>query len=90
MEKIGIKFRKHSDEIWAEFKQICNVYFDRLHESRKDEIEAEVAAFERKKDYLEQMKTFELVGEHKTDLDAIKAHIAAWKELGKVLKTVVT
>ena len=30
------------------------------------------------------MKTFELVGEHKTDLDAIKAHIAAWKELGKV------
>ena len=83
-KKIGHVPRKHSDEIWAEFKQICNAYFDRLHESRKDEIEAEVAAFERKKDYLEQMKTFELVGEHKTDLDAIKAHIAAWKELGKV------
>ncbi|MFY8111444.1 MAG: DUF349 domain-containing protein [Flavobacterium sp.] len=83
-KKIGHVPRKHSDEIWAEFKQICNAYFDRLHESKKDEIEAEVAAFERKKDYLEQMKTFELVGEHKTDLDAIKAHIAAWKELGKV------
>ncbi|CCG52995.1 Protein of unknown function [Flavobacterium indicum GPTSA100-9 = DSM 17447] len=83
-KKIGHVPRKNSDEIWAEFKQICNAYFDRLHDSRKGEIEAEVAAFERKKEYLENLKTFELVGEHKTDLDAIKGHIAAWKELGKV------
>lgn len=81
---IGHVPRKHSDEIWAEFKQVCNAYFDRLHDSRKGEIEAEVAAFEKKKEYLENLKSFELVGEHKTDLDAIKAHIATWKELGKV------
>ena len=37
-----------------------------------------------KKEYLEIIRAFELVGEHKTDLDAIKAHIAAWKQLGKV------
>ena len=76
--------RKHSDEIWATFKTICNTYFDRLHESRKGEIQVEVEAFEKKKAYLETLRSFELVGEHKTDLDAIKAHIAAWKELGKV------
>jgi len=30
------------------------------------------------------LKSFELVGDHKTDLDAIKAHIEAWKSLGRV------
>ena len=82
--KIGHVPRKHSDELWANFKAICNTYFDRLHESRKEEIQVEVEAFEKKKAYLETLKSFELVGDHKTDLDAIKAHIAAWKELGKV------
>ena len=66
------------------FKKTCNAYFDRLHESRKEEIGVEVEAFEKKKEYLETLRAFELVGEHKTDLDAIKAHIAAWKEFGKV------
>ena len=30
------------------------------------------------------MKEFQLVGDHKTDLDAIKAHIEQWKSFGKV------
>ena len=83
-KKIGHVPRKLSDEIWETFKKTCNAYFDRLHESRKEEIGVEVEAFEKKKEYLEIVRAFELVGEHKTDLDAIKAHIAAWKEFGKV------
>lgn len=83
-KKIGHVPRKISDEIWETFKKTCNAYFDRLHESRKEEIGVEVEAFEKKKEYLEIVRAFELVGEHKTDLDAIKAHIAAWKEFGKV------
>ena len=83
-KKIGHVPRKLSDEIWDTFKKTCNAYFDRLHESRKEEIGVEVEAFEKKKEYLEIVRAFQLVGEHKTDLDAIKAHIAAWKEFGKV------
>src|SRR5690606_2133129 len=30
------------------------------------------------------LKSFELTGDHKTDLDAIKAHIEAWKSIGRV------
>ena len=44
----------------------------------------EVEAFENKKNYLETLRSFELTGEHKTDLDAIKAHIENWKSFGKV------
>ena len=83
-KKIGHVPRKQSDEIWETFKKTCNAYFDRLHESRKEEIGVEVEAFEKKKEYLEIVRAFELVGDHKTDLDAIKAHIATWKEFGKV------
>lgn len=83
-KKIGHVPRKQSDEIWETFRKTCNAYFDRLHDSRKEEIAIEVEAFEKKKEYLETLRTFELVGEHKTDLDAIKAHIATWKEFGKV------
>ena len=83
-KKIGHVPRKLSDEIWETFKKTCNTYFDRLHDSRKEEIGVEVEAFEKKKEYLEIIRAFELVGDHKTDLDAIKVHIATWKEFGKV------
>ena len=43
----------------------------------------------KKKEYLEIVRAFELVGDHKTDLDAIKAHIAAWKEFGKVVTLII-
>jgi hypothetical protein len=33
--------------------------------------------------YLEELR-FQLVGDHKTDLDAIKLHIENWKKYGKV------
>lgn len=33
---------------------------------------------------METLRSFELTGVHKTDLDAIKAHIEAWKIFGKV------
>jgi hypothetical protein len=44
----------------------------------------EIEAFDKKKAYLDSLKDFELVGDHKTDLEAIKAHIEHWKSLGKV------
>jgi hypothetical protein len=81
---VGHVPRKFSDVLWKEFKGACNHYFERLKESKSEENAEEVAAFEKKKVYLEALRSFELIGDHKTDLDAIKAHIEAWKAIGKV------
>jgi hypothetical protein len=76
--------RKYSDKIWKEFKDACNSYFDKLKEHKNEENGDEVAAFDNKKAYLETIREFQLTGDHKTDLDAIKLHIETWKNFGKV------
>ncbi|RKS02316.1 DUF349 domain-containing protein [Flavobacterium sp. 102] len=81
---IGHVPRKFSDKLWTEFRAACNEYFEKLKEQKSEVNEEEVEAFEKKKAYLETLRAFELVGEHKTDLDAIKAHIETWKSFGKV------
>ena len=81
---IGHVPRKFSDKLWAEFRAACNHYFDNLKESKNEENSEEVEAFEKKKEYLETLRAFEMSGDHKTDLDAIKAHIETWKGFGKV------
>ena len=83
-KKIGHVPRKYSDSIWNDFKLACNAYFDRMHKARNSENSEEVEAFEKKKAFLDELKDFTLVGEHKADLDAIKTHIATWKTFGKV------
>lgn len=81
---IGHVPRKYSDKIWKEFKDACNHYFERLKAQRNEANADELEAFEKKKAYVETVKEFEFTGDHKTDLDAIKAHIEHWKTLGKV------
>lgn len=81
---IGHVPRKFSDKLWAEFRGACNEYFEKLKEQKTEANAEEVEAFENKKAYLETIKGFELIGEHKADLDAIKAHIETWKGFGKV------
>jgi hypothetical protein len=81
---IGHVPRKFSDKLWGEFRGACNEYFEKLKELKSEENAEEIEAFEKKKSYLETIKSFELIGEHKADLDAIKAHIETWKSFGKV------
>ncbi|MCI9845071.1 DUF349 domain-containing protein [Flavobacterium pectinovorum] len=83
-KQIGHVPKKYSDKIWKEFKDACNHYFDKLKEHKSEENTEEVAAFDNKKAYLEAIRSFELTGDHKTDLDAIKLHIETWKSFGKV------
>ncbi|UQD57375.1 DUF349 domain-containing protein [Flavobacterium sp. K5-23] len=83
-KKIGHVPRKYSDSIWKEFKDACNHYFDKLKEHQNEENSEEIEAFEKKKAYLETLREFQLTGDHKTDLDAIKLHIETWKSFGKV------
>nr|WP_315163920.1 DUF349 domain-containing protein [uncultured Flavobacterium sp.] len=83
-KQIGHVPRKYSDKIWKEFKDACNHYFDKLKEQKNEENGEEVEAFDNKKAYLEKLRAFQLTGDHKTDLDAIKLHIETWKNFGKV------
>ena len=83
-KQIGHVPRKFSDKIWAEFKEACNHYFEKLKEQKNEENVEEVEAFDNKKAYLETLREFQLIGEHKTDLDAIKLHIETWKTFGRV------
>lgn len=83
-KQIGHVPRKYSDKIWQEFKTACNHYFDKVKVQQNEENSEEVAAFDSKKSYLEALRSFELTGDHKTDLDAIKLHIETWKGFGKV------
>jgi Domain of Unknown Function (DUF349) len=83
-KQIGHVPRKYSDKIWIEFKDACNHYFDKLKEQKNEENSEEIQAFDNKKAYLETLRSFEMTGDHKTDLDAIKLHIETWKKFGKV------
>lgn len=83
-KEIGHVPKKFSDTLWTEFRAACNEYFEKVKEIKNAASDEELAAFESKKAYLETIKQFELIGDHKTDLDAIKAHIEAWKSFGKV------
>lgn len=83
-KNIGHVPRKVSDKLWSEFRKACNQYFENLKEQKNQASEEELAAFENKKDYLASLKSFEMSGDYKTDLAAIKAHIEAWKAFGKV------
>lgn len=83
-KQIGHVPRKYSDKIWIEFKDACNHYFDKLKEQKNEENSEEIEAFDNKKAYLETLREFQMTGDHKTDLDAIKLHIETWKKFGKV------
>jgi len=83
-KQVGHVPRKYSDKIWSEFKEACNHYFDKLKAQKSEVNEEEVEAFDKKKAYLETLREFQLNGEHKDDLDAIKLHIETWKNFGKV------
>ncbi|OEY73157.1 DUF349 domain-containing protein [Salegentibacter salarius] len=83
-KKVGHVPRKDSDKVWKQFKAACNHYFERLHETRKDENKEEFEAFDKKKELLEQVKAVELSGDKKQDLPKIKQFIEDWKNLGRV------
>jgi len=83
-KQIGHVPKKYSDKIWKDFKDACNHYFDKLKEHKSEENVDEVASFDNKKAYLDILRSYQLTGDHKTDLDAIKLHIETWKGFGKV------
>ncbi|WP_340066986.1 DUF349 domain-containing protein [Ascidiimonas aurantiaca] len=83
-KKIGHVPRKFSDKIWDDFKNACNHYFDRLHALRNEANKEEVEAFEKKKQFLDDLREYELTGDKDKDLTSIQNYISEWKSIGRV------
>ncbi len=82
--EIGHVPRKDSDVIWKQFKSACNHYFDRLHALKDEENKEELVNLEKKQAILAAMGAIVLSGDHKEDIQAIKAKITDWKSVGRV------
>jgi hypothetical protein len=84
-KKIGHVPRKDSDKIWKQFKAACNHYFDKLHAQKNEENKEEVEAFNKKTEFIEKLKNFEIDKDDvKASLKLIKKQTTAWKEIGRV------
>ena len=83
-KKIGHVPRKYSDKIWNEFKTACNHYFDRLHAGKNKAQKNEFENFEKKSACMDKLRAFQLSGDKKKDMAAIKAFIEEWKGIGHV------
>ncbi len=81
---IGHVPRKDSDKIWKKFKGACNHYFDRLHAQKDEANKEDLVHYETKKTMLDGLSSFELTGDHKVDIAAIKTKINDWKGIGRV------
>ncbi len=83
-KKIGHVPRKYSDKIWNEFKSACNHYFDRLHQRKNEHFKDELEAYDKKKDFMDSLKAYQLSGDKEKDLEQIKSFISDWKSIGRV------
>lgn len=83
-KKIGHVPRKYSDKIWKEFKNACNHYFDRLHDSQNKANKVEFDNFDNKNACLERLKAFELSGKREKDMAELKTFIEEWRSYGRV------
>ncbi|MEM6892356.1 MAG: DUF349 domain-containing protein [Bacteroidota bacterium] len=83
-KKIGHVPRKYSDKIWAEFKEACNHYFNRLHAERNQSQKEEFKNLDLKNACLERLKAFQLSGNKEKDLEVVKTFIKEWKGYGRI------
>lgn len=83
-KKIGHVPRKDSDKIWKRFKAACNHYFDRIHAKRNAASKEQLEAFNKKNDFLNELKDLKLPKDKDKSLELIKEQIAQWQSFGKV------
>ncbi|MGS2763753.1 DUF349 domain-containing protein [Sinomicrobium sp. M5D2P9] len=83
-KKIGHVPRKYSDKIWSEFKEACNHYFSRLHKHKDEGNKEETEAYKGKEALLDELKDFQLTGNHQDDLETVKEFISEWRSYGRV------
>ncbi len=83
-KKIGHVPRSESDKIWKKFRAACNHFFERLSAKNKEQDAAFEGNLKQKQEILEQLNTFEVKGDQKETVKALKGYINQWKKVGKV------
>lgn len=77
-KKVGFIPRKQADALWKEFKTICDAYFDRLNNIKKEGTAEEQENLVNKEAFLASLEDKEL------DADSYKETIKEWIGLGLV------
>ncbi len=80
---IGHVPRKFSDKMWKEFRAACNHFFDRLHAVQDEENKELIAVFEKKKEYLDNLKET-ITEDLQVTVDDVKKYIQEWRNFGMV------
>lgn len=77
-KKVGFVPRKQADALWNEFKAICDAYFDRLNNVKKEGTPEEKKNFESKEAFLTSLSDKEIT------LETYKELVQEWLEIGLV------
>lgn len=80
---IGHVPRSHADDIWAEFKDACNHYFEQLNNHRNSSKTQENELLSQKKQFLEELKKYTLSGDKQADVKQLQEFVTQWNNLGK-------
>lgn len=83
-KQIGNVPKKNADKIWKDFRKICNEYFERLHKNIKTNQSKESEALEKKKEFLDKVKEYQLSNDKTKEIEKLQGFVNQWNELGKV------
>ena len=80
-KKIGPVPRKVSETMWNEFRELCNLFFDRYHNHLKEKDKELYDNLEKKKILFEELKQ---IDSDKISVPFLREQIEKWKTLGKI------
>lgn len=83
-KKIGHVPRKYSDSIWKEFKDACNLFFERYKERNNQSNQQFEDNFVKKEALLSEVNDFKPSGDPHKDLNTVNEFNVKWNSIGKV------
>lgn len=83
-KKIGHVPRKYSDQIWKDFKEACNHFFDNYKARREGGNQNYEENLSKKEALLAELQDFKLSEDAQADLNKINEYNIEWNSIGKV------
>jgi DNA repair exonuclease SbcCD ATPase subunit len=81
-KKIGFASKKDNERVWKEFRETCNVFFDKKQEFYGELKEVFSAAKEKKEALIAQAEALKSSTDWKETADALKSLQNEWKKIG--------
>ena len=83
-KEIGPVSRKKSDQIWTRFREACDFFFDNKEKNQGGQDVPYYDNLKKKRELLDEIKGYVLVGDQKEDMQAFRDFNARWQEVGFV------